>query len=211
MQKSNLNKFLNGYSMMEMLMVLAIIAIMSTMALSASLRYNKVLSSLLNDVNSISMLVRDMQNRTSSFVTADVNSVPAVGYGVFVDLNAQNKIDPFYKTINGAFRPSEAIAPRPDQSLILDSGNYISRICINGCSTYSGASKVAIYFIRPRSYMNFSVPDPNNSSIYINNVPGKTDNINKVCLEISSVTGKYKKRIDMHYVGQVSFASGACE
>lgn len=181
---------------------------MSTIALSASFRYNKVVSTLLNDVNSVTMLIREMQNKTSSFVAADI---PNVGYGVFVDLANKNKVEPFYKTSLGVFTTSEILSARPEQNLLIDSGNYISKICANGCATYQSATKVVIYFLKPKSYIEFSVPNPTNPTTYINTIPGKTEKINRVCLEISSVNGAYKKRIDMYYVGQISFSSGFCQ
>lgn len=211
MKNLRLNKTLKGYSLIELLAVLAIISIMSTITLAASLRYNKIVSILLNDVNSITMLVREMQNRTSSFVAADAG-VSNIGHGVFVDIKTnKNKIETFYKTSPGVFTVSETLSPKPSENLLLDSGNYISRICVNGCSTYWSAEKVAVYFLKPKSYMEFSIPDPANLSTYINNVPGRAEKINKVCLEVSSATGNYKKRIDMYYVGQISFASGPCQ
>lgn len=201
---------IKGYTLIELLLVLAIISIFSVAAIATSFRYNQLASSLLNDVHSVNMYIREMQNKTASFVAAD--QVSNIGYGVFLDLDNKNKIESFYKSNTGIFSPGEATAPKPGESLLLDPDNYFSKICINGCSSYSGARKVAIYFLKPKSYAIFSIPEVKNTSgNYIDTIPDTYTKINKVCLEISSYNGDYKRRIDIHYVGQISFASGPCQ
>lgn len=204
------SNFLKGYTMVELLLVIAVISILSVVAMASSFRYNQLLSNLLNDVNSVTMLMREMQNKTTSFIAS--NSGVNEGYGVFLDLNNKNKIEPFYKTNRNPFSPTEATSPKPDQNLLLGSSNYFSRICLNGCSTYSSATKVAIYFLKPKPYIIFSIPYPNTSTTYINTIPGQPNTkINRACIELASYSGNYKKRIDIHYVGQISFASGPCQ
>ncbi|MEA4910519.1 hypothetical protein SDC9_08001 [bioreactor metagenome] len=211
MKNNKLNRFLKGYTMVEMLLVLTIISILSVGTMAASVKYTELTSSLLNDVNSVTMLIREMQNKTSGFVASDSVSTPNVGYGIFLDLSSKNKIEPFYKTNTDTFSIAETLSSKPEQNLLLDSKNSFTRICVNGCSTYSSATKVAVYFLKPKSYAVFAIPNPTVPTTYINTIPATGVKINRVCFELTSLNGKHKKRIDIHYVGQISFASGPCQ
>lgn len=198
------NKNLKGFTLIEISIVLVVVSILSVILLTPGYRINKSRSIVTNDIDNVSSLIRDMQTRGSGFVlNSDSNYY---GFGVYIDKNIKNKVESFYKTINGDFDIAEIVSnSKPDIDVILNNGDFISKICVNDCSVE--VQKLAIYYLKPKSYSLFSVQKDNNSN-FSNTINENT--INNVCIEISSPDKKYQKYIKIFYVGQVSFSSGIC-
>lgn len=210
--KSNLIKAkLKGFTLVEIMIVLSIIVILGGVTISSDYKTNKTRNSLLVDTEAVATELRDMQNRTTSFVQSPV--VNNIGYGVFFDIRNPLKTETFYK-LEGDFDVSELIAInslKPADDFIFTVGNYIKRICLNGCNTkqIDSQGKLALYFIKPRPYTNFSYSD--DGLTYHTNLYPTYASINHACIEIGAEGISDVRRIDVYYIGQISFGFGGCE
>jgi len=200
---------LPGFTLIELMVTLSIITLLGGIVMSSSLSDNRKRDSVLADSTNLVVTLRDMQNRTTSFI--ENTQVNNVGYGVFLNLTAPNKIETFYKTGGDDFDASEVLnTNQPSVSSILNTGDYISKICLNGCSNGT-AQKVAIYFVRPDPYATFAYL---NGSTYTTKIKiaGEDKIVNHVCIEISPDSGSVAhQRVDIYYIGQISFSSGECD
>lgn len=207
--RQNLEK---GFTLIEMMAVLALLAILGTVFMNSGYQETKIRNALLTDSEDLSISIIDMQNRAASFIKGNVSDT--IGYGVFIDLSNPSKIETFYKIQDANFDSNEvAGGQKPTSDLIFTNGNHISRICLNGsvdayCYDSSASAKIALYFVKPKPYTFFSFF---NGTSYDNVVPGSTDFINHVCLEISPTSGVDYRHVDVYYIGQVSSSYGKCQ
>ncbi len=206
-KKSNLKAF----TLIEIMIVLSILAILGGITISSDYKTTKIRNSILIDTESVAVDIRDMQNRTINFIYND--SVNNVGYGVFFDMKNPLKVESFYKT-DGDFDPSELLISnsfKPSDDFIFNIGNYIKRICLNGCAIkeLNSSEKLAIYFKKPKLYSNFSYSD--NGLIYYTNLYPSGNAINHVCIEIGAYNSSETRKVDIYYIGQISFGYGNCE
>lgn len=212
-----IKKFKNskGFTLIELTLTLSMFSILGLFLFSSGLNINKTRNSLQFDSDAISSLIRSMQNKTASFVSSDINNV---GYGVFFDLNNKNKVESFYKTTATDFNASEILNTRkPESNIILNSGNYVNRICLNGTNC-SATSRLAIYFVKPKPYAKFAIYNGVSYST-TTTIGGVVVPISKVCVEIASpkkanrtTTRRQEfRRIEVYSVGQISFANKACQ
>lgn len=209
--KDNLKK---GFTLIEIMVVIALFATLSAISLGSGYRQNQIRNSLLTDSVDLAISLQDMQTRSSSFISSNENS-NSVGYGLFFDSMDPGNIQSFYKS-EGQFSsvdvPNISVA-KPDQDLILNYGNKVGKICLNGCSNFnSNNTKLAIFFIKPKPYANFSVLDTNGVTYATTiNASGTNVQIVHACLEIDPTSGNEYRHVDIYKVGQISSAYGPCE
>jgi prepilin-type N-terminal cleavage/methylation domain-containing protein len=204
-----INKLEKGFTLVEILAVLSLIAILGGIMISSDYRSVQTRNSLLTDAEAVGQELRDMQNRTTSFV--EVEGVSNVGYGVYFDLLNPVKVQSFYKMNANEFGSDEvpgSSAANPAEDLIFNVGDRINRICLNGnCSNTT--SKLAIYYMKPRPYTHFARSDDGIS--YSDKLANSGEIINHACIEIVPSSGVDIRRVDVYYIGQISFSYGACE
>lgn len=197
-----------GFTLVEIMVVISIIAIIGGALAGFDYKKNQVRNTLLSDSESLAFSVRDMQNRTSSFISNE--AFPNSGYGAFFNLSNPSIIEFFYKNNSQFFSDTElslSSSGKPDDDLFLSSGNHISKICLNNCGTQ--VDKLAIYFIKPKPYAYFSYLGYGGS---YHSVIGQDTPINKVCIEISGGADEIeKRRIEVYYIGQISFSYEGCQ
>ena len=209
--KNNLEK---GFTLIEIMVVIALLAILSSIFLGSGYRQNQIRKSLLTDSIDLATVLQDMQSRAASFVLGNDN-VNNVGYGVFFDNLSSEKIESFYKA-KGPFSsldiPNSSL-PKPGEDLILNYGNKIGNICLNGCSTYNSKNtKLAIFFVKPKSYANFSVLSDDGVTYTTTVTQGGVEvPIVHACLELNPTSGADYRHVDIYKVGQISSAYGQCE
>ncbi len=201
-----------AFTLIELLVVLSIIALLSVIMISGSYSDNKAKNALMVDMDVLASNIRDMQNKSASFVKD--NYVNNVGYGMFFDLNNPIVINSFYKTSTGDFVSSGVNSElpttdslKPIDDFIFETNDYLKRICLNGCGIKT-TNKLAIYYLNPRPYAYFSYSDDGlNYSTKING-----NAINQICLEVSSrILPNDIRHLDIYYIGQISFAYGPCQ
>ena len=78
--KNNLEK---GFTLIEIMVVIALIAILSSIFFGSGYRKNQVRNSLLTDSIDLATTLQDMQSRAATFVLGN-NVNNNVGYGVFL-------------------------------------------------------------------------------------------------------------------------------
>jgi prepilin-type N-terminal cleavage/methylation domain-containing protein len=208
------NKNLKAFTLIELMIVLALISILSTISLGGDTTSMRASNNLLDDTSAIAMDVRDLQNRTASFVKSD--SVDNIGYGIFFDLNNNRKTESFYKIHDDDFKLDEVPVSQstsPIDDYVLNQQDSIKRICINGCSKKSllpkddgNGAKVAIYFKKPKPYAYFSFSEDGLN--YNSSVGGSS--ISHVCIEIYNDKLQDSRHIDVYYIGQVAFSADGC-
>ncbi|MEI6352860.1 MAG: prepilin-type N-terminal cleavage/methylation domain-containing protein [Candidatus Nomurabacteria bacterium] len=200
------NHEMGGFTLIEMMVVISILAVLGSIFMNSGYSQNKIRNALLTDSEDLSITVSDMQNRTSSFVMQNKVS-DVVGYGVYIDTANASKIETFYKIKDSNFSSTEIASGRqtPDSDLILTEGNHIGRICLNGCSTKT-VSQAVIYFVKPKTYSNVSFNDGSGYVSLFNNI-----SINHTCLEIAPPSGTDLRHVDIYYIGQVSSGFGPCQ
>ncbi len=208
------NNFEKGFTLIEIMTVVALLAILSSIFLSSSYRKNQVRNSLLTDSVDLATSLQDMQSRAATFVTGNDN-VNNVGYGIFFDNLDPGRIESFYKS-EGQFSSVDipnASLPKPDQDIILNYGNKIATICLNGCDTFkSQTTKLAIFFVKPKSYANFSVLSEDGVTYTTTVNQSDVDiPITHACLELEPTDAVEYRHIDVFRVGQISAAYGPCQ
>lgn len=196
--------------MLEMIVVLALIAILGSIFLSSGFGRTKVRNALITDSQDISSLVTEMQNKTTSFEETK-NSLNNIGYGIYLDIANANKVESFYKFNSSTFDGSDLTfsSEKPTDDVILTNSNKINRICVNGCSTFSASSSIKLvsYFIKPKQSSYFAISQDGIN--YTNKV--SSQDINSVCIEIISPSYNDYRHIDIKYIGQVSSLYGPCQ
>ena len=198
-----------AFTLVEMIVVLAIIAILSSIFFYSGFDSTRIHSTVISDSDNISIFATDMQNMTTSFVKN--NTADNVGYGMYLDLNNTSKLESFFKYIGDDFYSTDLpnITNKPTDDLLLTGSNRISKICLNGCNNFIATNnlKLAIYFIKPKPHAYFSVSqDGINFSQNIN-----SQAIEKACIEISPSGNDYIRHVDIYYIGQVSSSYGGCQ
>ncbi len=209
--KHNLEK---GFTLVEIMVVMSLIAIFSSIFLGSGYRQNQIRNSVLTDSVDLAVAIQDMQSRAATFVLGENNS-NNVGYGVFFDSSDPGRTEFFYKS-EGQFSPSDipnSSIPKPEQDIILNYGTKIGNICLNGCSTFSSnITKLAIFFVKPKSYANFSVLSSNGVTYETTVNQGGIDTpIVHACIDISPINSKDYRHVDIYKVGQISVAYGQCQ
>ena len=208
------NNFEKGFTLIEIMVVVALLAILSSIFLSSSYRQNQIRNALLTDSVDLATYLQDMQSRAATFVAGN-DGVDNVGYGIFFDNLEPGKIETFYKS-EGQFSsvdiPNSSL-PKPEDDIILNYGTKISTICLNGCSTFkSGTTKLAIFFVKPKSYANFSVLSTDGVTYTTTvNQSGIDTPITHACLELDPTDGVEYRRVDVYKVGQISTSYGQCQ
>lgn len=206
----NIGKNFSGFTLIELLVTLSIIAILSGIVISSNYSTNKARNALMVDTDLLASTIRDMQNRSASFVVNPL--VNNLGYGVFMDLNNPLKVETFYKLVAGNFDSNTEIPSgnKPADDFIFNPGISLKKICLNGCNTKQilPAGKLAIYFLGPKPYAYFSYSD--NGLNYYNQLGGQA--INQACLEIESqILPNDTRKLEIYYIGQISFSYGKCD
>jgi prepilin-type N-terminal cleavage/methylation domain-containing protein len=208
------NDLEKGFTLVEIMVVMSLIIVFSSIFLGSGYRQNQIRNSLLTDSVDLATTIQDMQSRASTFVLGDAN-IDNVGYGVFLNSSDPNKIESFYK-LEGQFSISDlsnSSISKPEQDIILNYGTKIGKICLNGCSTFSSDStKLAVFFVKPKSYANFSVLSSNGVT-YTTTVldSGVEKPISRACLELVPASGTEYRHIDIYRVGQITAAYGQCQ
>lgn len=205
----NKNLLSKGFTLVEILLVISLLILLTIGISGFDYSKNKIRTAMIDDTQSISFSVRDVQNKSANSFKEE--SFDSAGYGAFFNLEDSNRVDFFYKNKNLTFSDLELSATgnqSPEEDLFLTEGNTISRICLNDCSHTT--SKLAIYFLSPKPYAFFAALADNGS--YLNTV-SQNDNtiINKACIEISPRKDVEKRHVDIYHIGQISFASGPCQ
>ena len=77
-----IEKKIKGFTLIEIMVVLALIAILGSITIMSDYKTNKYKNSLLVDTEAVSIDIRDMQNRTSNFLQDTI--VNNIGYGIFL-------------------------------------------------------------------------------------------------------------------------------
>ncbi len=201
------SKFLKGFTLIELTVSLVILSMIGIFLLTSSLEINKSRSVLLLDIDSATGLIRNMQNRTTSFIQSD--KVSNIGHGVLFDLNNSFKIETFYKIYEDGFYISEIISQdKPESDLILSSGNHIKKICVNDCE--ETVSRAVVYFLKPRPFAKFAIYD---GVSYVDTTQ-EGNSISKICIEIvtppKGKRGSESRIIEIFNIGQISFSGGYC-
>lgn len=196
-----------GFTLVEIMVVISLFAIAATTLANFGYKKNQTKYTLLSDSESLAFAVRDMQNRTSSFISSE--TFPNSGYGAFLNLSSPSQIEFFYKNTSQSFSDTELpsfSSQKPEEDLFFISGNKISKICLNNCGTV--VDKLAIYFVKPKPYAYFSYLKQDGS---YSSIIGQDTPINNVCIEVSGGDGVEKRRIEVYYIGQISFSYGECQ
>jgi prepilin-type N-terminal cleavage/methylation domain-containing protein len=196
--KIKIKQFQNGFTILELVISIAIFAIMSALLLARYGTFNQgiLLDNLAYD---IALTIRNAQsyglNVRSSSRTANLFDKP---YGVHFDVSDPNHFIFFVDTAgNGVYNPSIDLDNDsiPDQDLAkttITRGSTISALCVNGCSASTQVTSLDITFKRP---------DPN-AIIKIN---GRTDIYNSDAdITITAVDGVTIKRVKVRSTGQVT-------
>lgn len=206
MRKYRQAKNLKGFTLVEIMLVLAIIMVLGGTLVSTNLQQVRTRSGLLTDSSSLAMEVRDMQNRTTSFLKSE--NIQNLGYGIYIDKLNPSKVESFYKLTNTDFAPSEvpSTSNKPTEDFILNNGNRITKICLNNCNHTT--TKLAIYFIKPRPYAYFSSSD---DGLSYDRALNNGDQIDNVCIEIRPDRTDIVRKVQVYYIGQVSFSDGPCQ
>jgi prepilin-type N-terminal cleavage/methylation domain-containing protein len=216
MKKKSFKDFKNGFTLPEIMVVLALFAILAATALNSNFGSRKQISALTNDSLSLSLEIRDMQTRTLSFVNDSNSPSNYNGYGVYFDLVNANTIKTFYNTgslISFNFSDISSLFNLPSEKIVFTNPDYISRICLNSDCKNSNQNldftKLAISFIKPRQYAIFFVSKDGIDFRKTLESGGPT-NISSVCIEMA--TGQnYFRNIYVNYAGQISESVGMCK
>lgn len=196
-----------AFTLVEILMVLALIAILGSILISSDYKSSQIRNSLLTDAEAVAAELRDMQNRTTNFVKS--SNVDNVGHGVYVDISNPSKVESFYKINTQDFSSIEVptiSSIKPSDDIIFNNGDRVNRICLNSCDNTT--NKIAIYFIKPKAYIYFFRSE-DGLSFY--NTTSSNDPINHICIEIKPMVGDDVRKVDVYYIGQIAFSSGVCE
>ena len=207
--RQNLEK---GFTLIEMMVVIALIAILGGIFMNSGYQETKIRNALLTDSEDLSISTIDMQNRASSFIKGNISDV--VGYGLFSDLSSPSKVETFYKTGDQNFNSSEVSGvQKPTGDFIFSNGNHISRICLNSgtsnCFNSSSGAKIVLYFLKPKPYTNFAFSS--DGLTYYSTLPNTSESISHVCFEIAPAAGTDFRHVDVYYIGQVSSSYGQCQ
>ncbi len=202
---------LKGFTLIELMVTLSIIMILGGITISSSYKENKIKNSILLDTESVAISIRDMQNRTINFTQNPMFN--NIGYGVFFNIKNSLKVETFYK-LDGDFKTTELSGSeniRPSDDFIFTPGNYIRRICLNGCSVkvLDNDDKLAVYFVKPKQYANFSYSEDGLN--YYKYLYPSNQLINNVCIEIGAEASNDIRKLYISYIGQIFFNSGYCE
>lgn len=208
-----------GFTLVELMVVLSIFAILGTLSLDINNNSRRRDAVLSTDSTSFALEIRDMQNRTLSFVN-DINAPAGTnGYGVYINASNDYLIQSFYRSSAGNAFTSYDIpgvsSNKPSSNIVLSNANKINKICLNGdCANYNTTnlafSKLAIFFVKPKQYANFYISN-DGATFY-----SKTQNnpsgiaISEVCIELNSSQNEYRN-ISVNYLGQISDNSGKCK
>jgi hypothetical protein len=215
MNKYFSKKLNRGFTLVEIMVVIAIFAILGSLMLDTSFSSRKRINALSLDNDSIALEIRDMQNRTLSFIDNGNNNI---GYGIYFDLTNPNTVRTFYKYSNQDFNSIEiptSTSDNPTDDLIFSLSGKINKICLNGvltnCDSDLSFKKLALFFIKPKQYANFYISN-DGSSFYnktkndINGAP-----ITQACIELATGQSDEYRHIDIFYVGQISTSAGPCK
>jgi len=204
----------DGFTLIETFMVLSIFGILGSILLDFNFNSRKRINALIVDTDNLALEIRDMQNRTLSF-NGDLSLYN--GFGIYMDMSSSTLVKTFYKSTqyNNDFTTSDIpILNTPTDNLVFSLANKINRIIL-----YSGDSsnimlandvknKLAIFFIKPKVYTNFSFGNSDSFQKYLLSGTNQ-QNINQICLEMTSGQNEFR-HINIFYIGQISQAVGKC-
>ena len=197
---------IQGFSLVEMIIVLLLISVLSVTFLRTGYRKDLIRNYLFTDTENVSGLLNNLRNKNNSYLENNIKDIS--GYGIYVDINNSSKVESFYKFSKSDFNKNDIVVDRqkPIQDLILSNGDYISKICLNDCNTKS-VSQIAVFLNKSKDYFNFSYFNEDKFD-YFSSIEEK--GISSVCVEISSQDKLEIRHIDIYYIGQTSASYGPC-
>jgi len=211
--KRHLSTTSRGFTLIEMLMVLAIIVIITGIALSGQSGFNSTLS-LNNTTYDIGLSIQLAQSYglSSQVMTQSSNTVRNAGYGVQFDTSLTDSYAFFADTspnLSSVALPDAHpgngyydTAPELVQTYTLNNGFTLGTFCAKStsiasvCSVSGGLSALAISFTRP-----------NTETIVKGKVGNTWNTYDSACITVVSSNGSESKYLTIAQTGQISMAT----